>query len=138
MRLAVEAALKRDLPGIRIDVPAKGVGDRQLFPTASEDNAAVDRSVVVMVELASMHLSMRTQHRAPTRVYASTRSWSLKVLDVIKGGGLGFGIVRLKIAIRNPFTGKEAVLSGSLFGGAPAISGRSRYWRSPDRDTPTR
>src|SRR4051794_30255942 len=41
------------LPSFPIAVETKGVGSSQPFPTAGEGNAAVDRSVLVLVDLVS-------------------------------------------------------------------------------------
>jgi hypothetical protein len=49
--MAAEAVVRRELPNLSIAVPSKGVGIHEPFPTAGEDNAAIDRSVLVTVEL---------------------------------------------------------------------------------------
>lgn len=47
----VERMIKQQLPGLPIAVRKRAFGSSKPFPTAGEDNAAVDRSVVVMIDL---------------------------------------------------------------------------------------
>src|SRR5580704_2065434 len=48
---AVEEILKRELPSLPITVSWKGVGSHDGFPTVGDDNPAVDRSVMVTLDL---------------------------------------------------------------------------------------
>jgi hypothetical protein len=120
-RQAIERMLTRELPLIPIAVPSKGVGSSQRFPTASEDNAAVDRSVFVTIELTTTDTTLRAQARPPRRVYVPSKVWTLRVLSLAKLAA-GFAVVSVRIAIRNPYSGKQLIMSGNLLGGGGAGS----------------
>jgi len=109
--------LKRELPALPIEVPAMGVGSREPFPTAGEDNAAVDRCVTIMVDLTSTTQKQRKIHRPPRKVYAPIRYWKLKVLTMEGVRAIGAKSTYLRIQLRNEVSGKAIVLSGVLFGG---------------------
>src|SRR4051812_7007816 len=70
VQAAVAGMLKHEIPVLTIQVPAAGVGSSQLFPTASETNAAVDRSVVVTIDIVSSLDATRLQPRPPRKIYA--------------------------------------------------------------------
>jgi hypothetical protein len=122
VRRAVEEILKKELPGLPIEVPSKGVGSQERFPTVSEDNAAVDRSVLITIELTTTIPSYKTQPRGPRRVYVPSKVWTLKVTSMVRAAGLGYVQVFLRVVLRNPFSGKEIKLSGWLAGGGAATS----------------
>jgi hypothetical protein len=132
---AVESILKKELPGLPIIVPSKGVGSHERFPTASEDNAAIDRSVLITVELTTTRPGYKFQPRAPRRVYVPSKVWTLKVLSMVRGAGLGIVIIHLKVSLRNPYTGKQAILSGWLGGGGAAMSPKDSF--KFDRNNPS-
>jgi hypothetical protein len=115
---AVEDIVKRELPALPIEVPAKGVGSRELFPTAGEDNAAVDRCVVLMVDLTSTLPVLKSMPRSPRLVYAPSTFWVLKVVSMAGQSGVGARAVFLRFILRNPFSGREITFSGWLAGGA--------------------
>jgi hypothetical protein len=117
IRKVVEVIVKKELPGISIEAPAHGVGSHEGFPVAGEDNAAVDRSVVVTIDLAHVQIDSRVEHR-PARIYTPSIFWTLKVLSVLGGSGVGAKATFLRIAIRNAVTGRELKMRGYLYGGA--------------------
>jgi hypothetical protein len=117
VRKAVEDIIKRELPALAIDIPAKGVGSREPFPTASEDNAAVDRGVLVMVDLTTTAMNEKRQHHPPQRIYSPSKLWTLTVLSMVGGGGLGYKGTFLRVSLRNEITGKKISLSGGVHGG---------------------
>ena len=123
VRQAVADILKHELPGLPIQVPANGVGSHERFPTASEDNAAVDRSVLVMIELTTTRADAQIRANPPQRVYVPSKVWSLKVLTMLHSlAALGYVEIFLRVAIRNPYSGKEMILSGILRGGGASTS----------------
>jgi len=117
IRAVVEAIVKKELPGISIEVPGRGVGSREPFPTAGEDNAAVDRSVVVSIDLTNVNTGSRIERR-PIRIYMPSKFWTLKVLSMTGASGIGARGTFMRIAIKNPFTGRQLKMAGYLFGGA--------------------
>jgi hypothetical protein len=124
---AVEEILKSELPSLPIEVPSKGVGSQERFPTASEDNAAVDRSVLVTVELTTTLPGYKFQPRSPRRIYVPSKVWSLKVVSMVRGAGLGYVQIFLRVVLRNPYSGKEITLSGWLSGGGAAMSVKDSF-----------
>lgn len=116
VRAEVERILHTELPDMTIDVPAKGVGSHDLFPTASEDNAAVDRSVLVMVDLTTTVSTMSVRQRPPRKIYAATRLWKMSVLSITQGSG-GFSAAHVRIKLQNGVTGHALTFSGFLIGG---------------------
>jgi hypothetical protein len=133
IRRAVEAIVKTELPGIPIEVPARGVGSRQPFATASEDNAAVDRSVVVTIDVAHVQTGSKVERR-PTRIYTPSKFWMLKVLTVMGGSGIGAKGTFMRIAIKNPFTGRQLKMAGYLFGGAFSPSPKDLFQFDADKN----
>jgi hypothetical protein len=131
---AVEEILKRELPGLPIVVPAKGVGSKEGFPTASEINAGIDRSVVVTVDLAVARRLLETRPSAPARIYMPSKLWTLKVISMFRGAGLGYVQVFLKVSLENPHTGKNIILSGWLAGGGAAADVKDSF--KIDKDQP--
>ena len=123
VRKAVEQILHTELPRFPIKVPSKGVGSKERFPSATEDNAAVDRSVVVTVDLTTTTPGYKAKSRAPRRIYVPSKVWSLKVLDLARlGKGLPLQTAFLRVSLRNPYSGKEIKLSGKIYGGgAPTL-----------------
>ena len=117
LRNLVEPIVKKELPDIPIEVPARGVGSRQGFPVVSEDNAAVDRSVVVSIDLSHIRTGSKDEQR-PAKIYAPSKFWKLIVLSKAGGSGIGVKGTFLRIAIQNLITGRQLKMSGYLFGGA--------------------
>jgi hypothetical protein len=128
VRKAVEQVLRTELPGLPITVPSKGLGSQQRFPSATEDNAAVDRSVVVTIDLTTTTPTYKAKARAPRRIYVPSKVWSLRVLDMARvGKGLPLQEAFLRVSLRNPYSGKEIRLSGIVFGGgAPTLFAAGR------------
>ena len=116
IRNVVEGIVRKELPGISIEVPGWGVGSRDPFPTASENNAAVDRSVVVGITLANVRTGERTEFR-PAKIYTPSRFWTFRVLALAGGAVVGAKSVYVRIGIKNAMTGRELRMSGWLFGG---------------------
>ncbi len=136
---AVEEIVRRELPGMRIEIPAKGVGSQERFPTVSENNAAVDRSVMVTIELTTTRQTVKIQPHGPRRIYADSTIWSMTVKSMVRTAAMGAAGIFLKIAIKNLYSGKEIILSGFLFGGQLASSVKDSFkWsktRKPDPKT---
>jgi hypothetical protein len=126
VRRAVEAIIRRELPTLKIDVPSRGVGRHEPFPTASENNAAVDRSVLFMVELTTTRSTLRSVHRPPRKIFAATRLWTLTVAHMLSTNTVGVGVTFLRVRIRNGVTGKEITLAGTLAGGALSLNPYSK------------
>jgi hypothetical protein len=142
VRRAVEDILRRELPAMKIEVPAWGVGSREPFPTASESNAAVDRSVLLMIDLTTTESAYRVQARPPRRLRAPGKIWTLKVLSMAGGGAIGGKMTSVQIAICNAYSGKQLIMSGALFGGDLGVPSPTSYfkfddWRAPDQDPST-
>jgi hypothetical protein len=133
VRVGIEQILKREIPNLPIQVPAKGVGSTQLFPTASEDNAAVDRSVVLTIDLVTTDQSYAARPKPPRRIYTPSRVWTFSVLSMTTTGGIGYVQIFLKIGLRNPFSGKTALFSGWLAGGGGAKSVKDSFKISRDK-----
>jgi hypothetical protein len=117
LRKPVEAILQKELPGVKIEVPAMGRGssDRQAAPTR-EDNESSYRSVVVMVDLITAIRGTKTEFR-PRKIYAPSKFWTLKVVSMIGASG-GAKIVHMRVTVRGSTTGRELTLAGTLYGGA--------------------
>jgi len=128
---AVEEILKRELPGLPIVVPAKGVGSKEGFPTVPErgaiDNAGIDRSVIVTVDLAVTRRTIESRPSGPARVYMPSKLWTLKVISMFRGAGLGYVQVFLRVSLGNPNTGKNIILSGWLAGGGAAMDVKDSF-----------
>ncbi len=131
VRRAIEEIIKRELPSLPIAVPSKGVGSQDRFPTASEDNAAIDRSVVVTVELTTTQSSYKAQYPAHRRMYVPSKVWTLRVHTMLRGAALGYVEILLKVGLINPYSGKEIMLSGWLHGGGSAMSVKESFKMSP-------
>src|SRR5262249_6846267 len=112
----VEPIIKNQLPGLKIEVPAKGVGSHERFPTAGEDNAAMDRSVVVMVDLITTTPSYKPVPRPPHRIHVTSKIWTLRVLTLTRAS-VGYSNVYLAILVTNPFTKRAIKMAGYLHGG---------------------
>jgi hypothetical protein len=116
IRKVVEEIVRKELPNISIEVPGWGVGSRDPFPTAGEDNAAVDRSVVVGISLDGVETGERTESR-PAKIYTPSRFWTFRVLAQVGATTIGAKAVFMRIGIKSNATGRELVMSGWLFGG---------------------
>src|SRR5215831_14056338 len=114
IRKVVEGIVRKELPGISIEVPGWGVGSRDPFPTASEDNADIDRSVVVGITLANVRTGESTEFR-PAKIYTPSRFWTFRVLAQVGGSAFGAKSVFMRIGIKSGATGRELVMSGWLF-----------------------
>jgi hypothetical protein len=124
---AVADIIKRELPKLPIAVSWKGVGSHEGFPTVGDDNPAIDRSVIVMVDLATTTASYKFQHRAPRRIYVPSKVWTLRVHNMFRVAALGYVQIFLRLGIINPYSQKEMLLSGWLRGGGAAISVRDSF-----------
>jgi hypothetical protein len=116
-------------PSFPIASAEKGVGSSQPFPTASEDNAAVDRCVLVMVDLVWTVSTVKLKPRPPRQIYAPSTFWELKIADLV-GASAGVRGSFLRIKLRNPFTKRELSLAGYIAGGDLAI-GPSTFKNKP-------
>lgn len=115
LRKPVEDILRRELPGIKIEVPAQGIGSHHGFPLTGEDNDAIDRSVVVEIALTTTIPGTITQQR-PVKIYTPSRYWKMRVTDMI-GARAGIARTFMRIMIVNFFTQRELTLAGYLIGG---------------------
>jgi hypothetical protein len=125
VRKAVEDIIKIELPTLSIEIPSKGVGSHERFPTASESNAAIDRSVFVSVELTATNPAYKSQPRAPRHVYAPSKIWTLQVVSMVRASGFGYVQFFLRVKVQNPHTGKEIALSGTVAGGGAVADPKS-------------
>ncbi|MGD9616418.1 MAG: hypothetical protein AB7H90_04595 [Alphaproteobacteria bacterium] len=116
LRKPVEDILRKELPGVKIEAPAQGLGSQHGFPLTGEDNAAIDRSVVVAIELTTTLRGTRTEFR-PTKIYAPSKYWTLKVVSLVGGSG-GLKVVHMRVKVRSSTTGRELTMAGTLAGGA--------------------
>lgn len=116
LRKPVEAILRKELPGIKIEAPAQGLGSQHGFPLTGDDNAAIDRSVVVSVDLTTTSKGSRMERR-PRKIYAPSKFWTLKVLSMVSISG-GAKLVSMRVTIRGSTTGRILTLAGTLKGGA--------------------
>ncbi len=137
VRKAVEDIIKKELPTLKIEVPSKGVGSHMTFATANEDNAAVDRSVIVMVDLTHSFSTIKLQTHPPRRVYVPSKDWTLKVVAMVNASAVGFGTVFLRVIVRNSLSGKEITLAGWLLGGELGVPTAKNLFKFDKRD-PTR
>jgi hypothetical protein len=118
---AVERILRSALPGSTIPTMWRAVGSHDGFPTVGDDNAPVDRSVVVMVDLTTTTPGYKFQHQPPRKIYAPSKVWTLRVRDIATGAAaLGFVSIFLRLSLTNPYTGKDIIMSGWLQGGGSA------------------
>ena len=132
LRKPVEAILKKELPGVKIEAPAQGLGSRDGFPLTGDDNAAVDRSVIVSVDLITTIRGSKTEFR-PRKIYAPSKFWTLKVVSMV-GAGAGAKIVHMRVTIRGSTTGRELTLAGTLYGGA--LPDRKKPFDFGNKDQP--
>ncbi len=124
---SVAGIIKRELPKLPVAVSWKGVGSHDGFPTVGDDNPAIDRSVMVMVDLTTTRPDYKFQHRAPRRIYVPSKVWTLRVHNMFRAAGLGYVQIFLRIGIINPYSQKEMILSGWLRGGGSAMSVKDSF-----------
>jgi hypothetical protein len=115
LRKPVEDILKKELPGVQIDVVETALGSQHGFPLTGEDNDAIDRSVVVTVELTSVAAGSKVEYR-PVKVLAPSKYWILKVVSMVGASGGGAG-THMRVKIINAVTKRELTLAGFLLGG---------------------
>jgi hypothetical protein len=119
---APAAMIKQQLPGLPIEVRKTALGSSKPFPTAGEDNAAVDRSVVVMIDLVSTRTSQKIVQARPKKIWAKSTLWKLEVVDYLSLSAVGAAASGVRIRVTNPVTKKELYLAGPVFGGDLDIS----------------
>jgi hypothetical protein len=122
VRAVVERIVKARIPDLPIEIIHNGVGSREPAPTVSEPNAAVDRSVLVTVDLATTTTENTYVSGPDRRVYTPSNSWLLRVLNLVPVTLLGAQGTLATIEIRNRQTGKSIKMRGSLAG---------RTWMGP-------
>ena len=127
VRKAVEEDLRRELPNLPIVVPSAGVGSQERFPTAGEDNAAIDRSAVLSIELTTRQPSYKLQYPAHRRMYVPSKVWTLRVHTMFRGAALGYVQIHLRIGLINPYSGNELILTGWLSGGGSAMDVKDSF-----------
>lgn len=133
VRKAVEMILKQEIPNLPINVPAVGVGSSQKFPTASEDNAAIDRSVIVTVDLVTHDRRLSAGPPRKRRVYVPSKIWTMKVVSLGRMAGLGYVRIFLRISLENAWNKKSANFAGWVQGGGPAMSFKDSFKISKDK-----
>jgi hypothetical protein len=116
LRARIEQILKQELPDINVEVPMTGVGSREGFPLTGEDNAGLDRSVVVGIEV-EFTTSGSANLRRPAKIHTPSRFWELQVLTLTEAHAVGAASAFMRLRIRNPFSRRELTLAGYLFGG---------------------
>jgi hypothetical protein len=124
---AVERILKRELPTLPVTLSWKGLGSHDGFPTVGDDNPAIDRSVVVTVDLTTTRPGYKFQHRAPRRIYVPSKVWTLRVHSMFRAAALGAVAIFLRIGLINPYSNKEMLMSGWLAGGGAAMSVKDSF-----------
>jgi hypothetical protein len=112
-----ERMIKQQLPGLPIAVRKRAFGSSKPFPTAGEDNAAVDRSVVVMIDLVSTRTSQKIVQPRPKKIWVKSTYWKLEVVDYLSVSAVGAAASVARIRITDPITNKELYLAGGVFGG---------------------
>jgi hypothetical protein len=112
----VERMIKQQLPGMPIAVRKRAFGSSKPFPAAGEDNAGVDRSVVVMIDLITTRTSQQIVQNRPKKIWVKSTVWEFRVIDYINAGVIGFSVSYMRVGIRNPFTKNELILAGPVFG----------------------
>lgn len=111
----VDPIVKMQLPGLPVALGQKAVGSTEPFPTAGEDNAAIDRSVVLMVDLVWTGTGgYKKVHRPPRLVYAPSTFWEMKIAALFGASGIGVKSSLLRVKIKNLSTGRELSLLGRL------------------------
>lgn len=114
----VDPIVKMQLPGLPVALGQKAVGSTEPFPTAGEDNAAIDRSVVLMVDLVWTGTGgYKKVHRPPRLVYAPSTFWEMKIAALFGASGIGVKSSLLRVKIKNLSTGRELSLFGPIIGG---------------------
>jgi hypothetical protein len=118
----VEQILKRELPTVNIAVGLKGVGSQ--FPAEPErpqDNEAINRSVVVRVELSHTLPGEKVVARPPMRIDARSRFWYVRVTH-LQSAALGLGAGRVNLVLRNAISKKETTFGAWIGGGGIAAN----------------
>jgi hypothetical protein len=118
----VERIIKQQLPGLPIPVKKRALGSSKPFPTTGDDNAAVDRCVVLLVDLDTTNLRSKIVQPKPRKIWAKSTLWKLEVVDYVSASLIGAAASFVRIRITNPITGKELYLAGGVFGGDLDIS----------------
>jgi hypothetical protein len=116
LRGPIEQILKQELSDIEIEVPVAGVGSREGFPLTGEDDASLDRSVVVGLEVGFATSGIAVQRR-PAKIYTPSRFWELRVLNLVEAHAVGAASAFMRIRVRNPFSHRDLTLAGFVFGG---------------------
>jgi len=124
---AVDKMLKSEIAGLAIPTMWKGVGSHEGFPTAGDDNAPVDRSVVVMVDLTTTTPSYKFQPQPPRKIYLRSKVWTLRVIEMVRGAAFGFVEIFLRVGVTNPYTGREIIMTGWLSGGGSAMDVKDSF-----------
>ena len=134
----VEQILKSELPGYKIQVGELGVGSTERFPSVGEgDNAAIDRTVVVTVELVTSQKLPQPPQLKTRQVWWPSKVWTVRVLNLHK---LGAGVlsVFVRVSIENPFLkDRKLIMAGYLYGGgSPAKSIKDIVKKNIKRSAP--
>jgi hypothetical protein len=108
--------VQHELPGFPIAVRDRAVGVRHPFPTAGEDNAAVDRCVAVMIDLVWTRPDQRVIPRPQKRMWPKRVCWEIRVIDYAVANAFTLEAGYVRVGIRSPVSKKELILGGPIFG----------------------
>ncbi len=108
--------VQSELPGFPIAVRDRAVGARHPFPTAGEDNAAVDRCVVVMIDLVWTRPDQKVIPRPLKKMWPKRVCWEIRVIDYAVANAFTVELGYVRVGIRSPVSKKELILGGPVFG----------------------
>ncbi|MGL4555663.1 MAG: hypothetical protein ACRC33_31225 [Gemmataceae bacterium] len=117
VRELVEQILLQEVPGLNVTVGAAGVGSSQpAEPEGRQDDEAINRSVVLRLDLTTTTPGYQFKPAPPTRIDMRTRHWVLRV-NQVRSLAIGVGVSQVQLVLRNAISGKEMSYSGTLAGG---------------------
>lgn len=112
----VAEMVQQELPGFPIAVRERSLGSRHPFPTAGEDNAAIDRSVAVMIDLVWTRPDQKVIPRPLKKMWPKHVTWEARVIDYVVVNAFTAEAGFVRVGIRGPSTNKELILSGLIYG----------------------
>jgi len=108
--------VQHELPGFPIAVRERSVGSRHPFPTAGEDNAAIDRSVAIMIDLVWTRPEQKVVPRPLVKMWPKHVIWEARVIDYVVANAFTLEAGYARVGIRAPGANKELILGGMLYG----------------------
>jgi hypothetical protein len=112
----VAEMVQYELPGFPIAVRDRAVGARHPFPTASEDNATIDRCVAVMVDLVWTRPGQNVIPRPLKKMWPQHVYWEIRLIDYVVANAFTVEVGYARVGIRSPSSKKELILGGPIFG----------------------